>query len=63
VADLVLSGPGSYDESFVAELETHLGMPTSVAPPLGHLDASSLDALEDPSRFTVAAGLAVGADE
>jgi type IV pilus assembly protein PilM len=61
VADLVLSGPGSHNEAFVAELETHLGMPTSVAPALGHLEAPALDAGEDPSRFTVAAGLALGA--
>jgi Tfp pilus assembly PilM family ATPase len=61
VADLVLSGPGSHDEAFVTELEAHLGMPTSVAPPLGRLGATGLTAGEDPSRFTVAAGLALGA--
>jgi hypothetical protein len=36
-------------------------MPTIVAPPLGVLDRSSVDASEDPHRLTVAAGLAMGA--
>jgi hypothetical protein len=38
----------------------HLGLPTTVAPPLGVLDRSGLDSREDPHRLTVAAGLAMG---
>ena len=38
----------------------HLGIPATVAAPLGVLDRSALGAAEDPHRFTVAAGLAMG---
>jgi type IV pilus assembly protein PilM len=59
VGEVVLSGPGSSETDLVDGLGVHLGLPTSVAAPLGALDASSL-AGEDPHRFTVAAGLAMG---
>jgi type IV pilus assembly protein PilM len=60
VGEVVLSGPGSADESVVESLAMHLGLPTTVAAPLGVLDRSALDANEDPHRLTVAAGLAMG---
>ena len=60
VGEVVLSGPGSADESLVESLGMHLGLPTTVAAPLGVLDRSALDANEDPHRLTVAAGLAMG---
>jgi len=60
VGEVVLSGPGSADEQLVESLGLHLGLPTMVAPPLGVLDRSALDAGVDPHRLTVAAGLAMG---
>jgi type IV pilus assembly protein PilM len=60
VGEIVLSGPGSSDDALVDSLGTHLGLPTTVAAPLGVLDRSALDASQDPHRLTVAAGLAMG---
>jgi len=60
VGSIVLSGPGSADDQLVESLGVHLGLPTTVAPPLGVLDRSALPASEDPHRLTVAAGLAMG---
>jgi type IV pilus assembly protein PilM len=59
--ELVLSGPHSHEEALVQGLSVALGLETIVAPPLGSLDASALGADEDPRRYTVAAGLALGA--
>jgi type IV pilus assembly protein PilM len=59
VGEVVLSGPGSVDEQLVESLGMHLGLPTTVAAPLGVLDPSALTG-EDPHRLTVAAGLAMG---
>ena len=61
VGEVVLSGPGSSDSALVESLGVHLGLPTTVAPPLGVLDTSALSGSEDPHRLTVAAGLAIGA--
>jgi len=61
VGEVVLSGPGSADAELVEGLGVHLGLPTTVAAPLGVLDRSAVDASEDPHRLTVAAGLAMGA--
>jgi Tfp pilus assembly PilM family ATPase len=60
VGEVVLSGPGSRDIEFVTELAEHIGLTTQVAEPLGRLDTSAV-AIDDPLRYTVAAGLAVGA--
>jgi type IV pilus assembly protein PilM len=60
VGEVVVSGPGSADDQLVESLGVHLGLPTTVAAPLGVLDRSSLDSTEDPHRLTVAAGLAMG---
>jgi type IV pilus assembly protein PilM len=60
VGEIVLSGPGSSDDALVDSLGAHLGLPTTVAAPLGVLDRSGLDASQDPHRLTVAAGLAMG---
>jgi type IV pilus assembly protein PilM len=59
VSEVVLSGPGSTDEQLVEALGLHLGMPTTVAAPLGVLEGSAVGS-EDPHRLTVAAGLAMG---
>jgi type IV pilus assembly protein PilM len=61
VGEALLSGPGSRDQELVEGLASHLGLPTSVAAPLGRLDVSRLETGEDPHRYTVAAGLALEA--
>src|SRR5215208_323233 len=61
VGEVVLSGPGSADGELVESLGMHLGLPTMVAAPLGVLDGSVLGPNEDPHRYTVAAGLSLGA--
>jgi type IV pilus assembly protein PilM len=60
VGEIVLSGPGSANEELVESLGVHLGLPATVAAPLGVLDRSALSVSEDPHRLTVAAGLAMG---
>jgi type IV pilus assembly protein PilM len=61
VGEIVLSGPGSSDNDLVDSLADHLGLPVEVAAPLGQIDSSGLGPDEDPHRYTVAAGLALGA--
>jgi type IV pilus assembly protein PilM len=61
VGEVVLSGPGSADVALVENLGVHLGIPVRVAQPLGLLDGASLAHDEDPHRYTVAAGLSLGA--
>ena len=61
VGDVVLSGPGSSDDGLVESLGEHLGIPVQAAAPLGRIDSSGLGPEEDPHRYTVAAGLALGA--
>jgi type IV pilus assembly protein PilM len=60
VGEVVVSGPGSAQSELVESLGIHLGLPTTVAAPLGVLDRSALDSHEDPHPLTVAAGLAMG---
>lgn len=61
VGEAMLSGPGSQDEELVQALGNHLSLPTAVAQPLGMLDGSAMNPDEDPRRYTVAAGLSLGA--
>jgi type IV pilus assembly protein PilM len=61
VGEVVLSGPGSSDSDLVENLGVHLGIPVQVAAPLGQIDGSGLAVGEDPHRYTVAAGLSLGA--
>ena len=61
VGEVVLSGPGSSDGALVESLAEHLGIPVEAAAPLGQIDSSGLGPDEDPHRYTVAAGLALGA--
>jgi type IV pilus assembly protein PilM len=61
VSEVVLSGPGSADAQLVDDLGMHLGIPVQVASPLGRMETSALSADEDPHRYTVAAGLSLGA--
>jgi type IV pilus assembly protein PilM len=60
VGDMVLSGPGSQDDALVEGLQSQLNLPTSIAEPLGMLDPTAVALDEDPRRYTVAAGLALG---
>ena len=61
VEELVLSGPGAEREGLANALESVLGISVTVAPPLGALEQAQLPAGESPYRYTVAAGLALGA--
>jgi type IV pilus assembly protein PilM len=61
VGEVLLSGPGSADAELLENLGTHLGIPVRVAVPLGDIDASALASGENPHRYTVAAGLSLGA--
>jgi len=60
VGDVLLSGEGARDEALVADLAGQLGIPVSAARPLGSLDSTGI-ADGDVHRYTVAAGLAMGA--
>ena len=61
VGEVVLSGPGSSDGALVESVASELGIPVEAASPLGQIDSSGLSPDEDPHRYTVAAGLALGA--
>ncbi|MEX1141692.1 MAG: pilus assembly protein PilM [Thermoleophilaceae bacterium] len=61
VADALLSGEGARDGLLVSEIGAQLGIPVAAATPLGVLDASAVPEDDDPRRYTVAAGLAIGA--
>src|SRR3954452_20909528 len=60
VSEIVLSGPGSQRAGIAEQVAALVGLPVSVAQPLGSLGAASLRIGDDPSRYTVAAGLALG---
>lgn len=61
VGEIVLSGPGSRREGLAEELSGLIEVPVTVAEPLGRLQAARLPADEDPTRHTIATGLAMGA--
>src|SRR3954447_25751818 len=61
VGQILLSGPGSQRPGLAEQLAGYVGLPVSSASPLGRLGVASLGRSEDPSRYTVAAGLALGA--
>ena len=61
VADVVLCGPGARVEDLAESLTGVLGRPVSVAEPLGRLTGCAPAPGEDPYRYTIAAGLALGA--
>jgi type IV pilus assembly protein PilM len=61
VGDIVISGEGARDESLIASIGTQLGIPVAASNPLGALDSSILADGDDAHRYTVAAGLALGA--
>jgi type IV pilus assembly protein PilM len=61
VGDVVLSGPGAAAGGLADALSPLLGLPVTVANPLGTLNRVGLPPGEDPQRHTIAAGLALGA--
>jgi type IV pilus assembly protein PilM len=61
VGDAVLSGEGARDEQLVADVGAQLAIPVAAATPLGTLDPTVVPDGDDPHRYTVAAGLALGA--
>jgi type IV pilus assembly protein PilM len=60
VSEILLSGPGSQRPGISEQVASLVGLPVTAAPPLGRLGAASLRMGDDPSRYTVAAGLALG---
>jgi type IV pilus assembly protein PilM len=60
VNEILLSGPGSQRPGIAEHVATLVGLPVAIAPPLGRLGAASLRMGDDPARYTVAAGLALG---
>ena len=61
VGEIVLSGPGSRRAGLADDLSGLIEVPVTVAEPLGRLQAGRIPSDEDPSRHTIAAGLALGA--
>ena len=61
VGEIILSGPGSSHEALVEELGVMLRLPVTVAAPLGSVDHAAMPPGDDPHRYTVATGLALGA--
>src|SRR5438105_10470981 len=60
VGEIVLSGPGSRRAGLTEELGSLIEVPVTVAEPLGRLHTDKFPLHEDPHRYTVAAGLALG---
>ena len=60
VGEVMLSGPGAGRPGLAEQLGTPLGLPVTAAEPLGRLDLAGLPPGEDPYRYTVALGLAMG---
>ena len=61
VSEVILSGPGSRRESLAEALGERLGRDTRMADPLAGLEDAGAAPGDDPHRYTVAAGLAMGA--
>jgi type IV pilus assembly protein PilM len=60
-SEIILSGPGALDGELASALQARIGLPVSVAEPLGRLGTHTVPSGDDPYRYTVAAGLAMGA--
>ena len=61
VGDVVLTGEGAGDGAFVADVGAQLTLPVTAGAPLGALDGGPAPDDGRPYRYTVAAGLALGA--
>jgi type IV pilus assembly protein PilM len=62
VDSILLSGPGAENGAVRDALQVRTGLPVAVAQPLGTLEVEGVPPQEDPSRYTIAAGLALGAE-
>lgn len=60
VGDVAVSGEGARDGELIADVGERLGIPVAASQPLGGLDAAAVPGDDDPHRYTVAAGLALG---
>src|SRR3954452_9387997 len=60
ITEVLLSGPGSQRPGLPDQVAGLVGLPATAAQPLGRLGAASLRMGDDPARYTVAAGLALG---
>src|SRR3954451_2611698 len=60
VSEVLLAGPGSQRPGISEQVAGLVGLPVTAAQPLGRLGAASLRMGDDPARYTVAAGLALG---
>ncbi len=61
VDSMVLSGPGAESELIRDAIAQRTGLEVTLAEPLGSLGTHTVPSLDDPFRYTVAAGLALGA--
>jgi type IV pilus assembly protein PilM len=61
VREVVLTGPGAADGELATDLAARTGLEVTVAEPLGRLGTHTVPSDDDPYRYTVAAGLALGA--
>ncbi len=61
VREVVLTGPGAADGLLASDLAARTGLEVTVADPLGRLGTHTVPTDDDPHRYTVAAGLALGA--
>ena len=60
IESVVLAGPGAEDHKVHDALQQRTGLEVSIAEPLGALGTHTVPSLDDPFRYTVAAGLALG---
>jgi type IV pilus assembly protein PilM len=62
ITEILLSGPGAQRAGLADQVSGLVGLPISVAPPLGRLGAAAIAPGDDPARYTVAAGLALAGE-
>jgi len=60
IESVVLAGLGAEDDKVREALQQRTGLEVSIAEPLGGLGTHTVPSLDDPFRYTVAAGLAMG---
>lgn len=61
VDGVILTGPGAHDELLATELPARSGLPVTVPEPLaGPAASAAVPPGDDPYRYTIAAGLALG---
>jgi type IV pilus assembly protein PilM len=60
IESVILAGPGAEDDNVREALQQRTGLEVSIGDPLGPLGTHTVPSLDDPFRYTVAAGLAMG---